>query len=118
MSKKPPSNEQKILFKKRFLIQICELLKEQGVGLEASQVAAHIPELGAIRAKRYLDELFVANHVSRTQSPDARKRAWAYRYLSDYGAKTDLVSQALANPLHQLVTKIVPKREAARVSED
>ena len=109
MPTKNLSNVEKLQLKKEYLKQICTLLKEQEVGLEASQIAALLPNLKILAVKRYLEELWAAGHVSRRQAPNARKRAWAYHYLSDYGTKTDMVSLAIANPLHHLVTKIATR---------
>lgn len=107
MSTKPSPES---LLKEQRLREIVTLLKHQGP-LEAKAIAATLSSVSIHATNHYLDELLVARNIRKVQSPGKPKNIKAYEYWSDYGSKTDMVSMALSNPLHQVIASIVKKRD-------
>ena len=77
--------------------------------MEAKSIIEMIEGMSEITAHRYLDELLAAGHIRKVRAQDKRKNIRAYEFLSEYGAKTDMVSRALSHPLHQLTLSFARK---------
>ena len=105
-----PSPEAQSLLKEQRLREIVTLLKHQGP-LEAKAIAATIADVSIHATNHYLDELLIARNIRKVHSPGKPKNIKAYEYWSDYDSKTDMVSMALSNPLHQVIASIVKKRD-------
>lgn len=95
-------------FKMRMMHKILELLKERGP-LKARDIAQELTQMHLHSLHRYLDELLTMGHIRKVHAHGERKNIRAYEYRSDYGAKNDILSQALSHPSHQLLMSIVGK---------
>jgi hypothetical protein len=104
------SPEIQSLQKEQRLREILALLKDRGP-LEAKAIAAALSNVSTHATHHYLDELLIARNIRKVPSPGKPKNIKAYEYCSDYGSKTDMVSAALSNPLHRVITSIVKKRD-------
>ena len=86
--------------------EICSLLDLMGP-MEIDSIAAIIEGISRITALRYLDELLAAGYVRKIHSPGKRKNIYAYEFQSDCNPRGDIVSSALANPMHQIALLFV-----------
>lgn len=104
------NQNQRSLHKEQKKREITSLLREQSP-MEPSEIIQAITNLNLATANRYLNELFTAGYVRKVLTPGQRKNIKAYEYRNAYGAKTDIVSVALSNPLHQLTMSMVGKKK-------
>lgn len=77
--------------------------------MEAKSIIEIIEGISEVTVHRYLDELLAAGHIRKVHTQGKRKNVRAYEFLSEYGAKTDMVSRALCHPLHQLTLSFARK---------
>ena len=89
--------------------EICALLSLMGP-MEVGAVTHNIDNISKLTAQRYLDELSVVGHVRKIHASGKRKNIFAFEFQSDYGKKSDIVSCALSNPMHQITLLLVGKR--------
>ncbi len=94
--------------KERKKKEITSLLAVAGP-MEAKSIIEMIEDISEVTAHRYLDELLAAGHIRKVRAQGKRKNVRAYEFLSEYGAKTDMVSCALSHPLHQLTLSFARK---------
>lgn len=80
--------------------------------MEAKAIAKMFADLSEVTVYRYLDELLFAGHIRKVRTGGKRKNIRAYEFLSEYGAKTDMVSRAISHPLHLLTLSFIGKDRA------
>jgi len=106
MNQLQPTHAQ--VFKIRMMHGILDILKERGP-MKARDLAHELKEIHLHSLHRYLDELLTMGHVRKVHAKGERKNIRAYEYRSDYGAKNDILSQALSHPSHQLLMSMTSK---------
>lgn len=99
----------KSIAKQKKLGEIASLLQRHGP-LKAAEIIKLMDGLTITAANRYLAELTLSGHIKKIRAPGGpKKNTRAYEFLNKFGAKTDIVSIALSNPLHQLTISLVKK---------
>lgn len=98
----------KSIAKQKKMREISALLQQHGI-LRSTDVVKLSEGLTITAANRYLTELVYCGNIRKIRMPGGRKNLRAYQFLCGYGTKTDIVSVALSNPLHQLGLSLFKK---------
>lgn len=98
----------KSIAKQKKVKEITALLELHGP-LRAVEIVKLIDGISITATNRYLAELTLSGHIKKIHASGNPKNVLAYQFQSAYGAKTDIVSIALSNPLHQLHLSLFKK---------